>query len=89
MVKEIVGLCYDRVMENDIDIFTHLGRHYNDQMVSFYMKSPSGFQVEYGWGGRDIDVDKWSVQLSSPGSVWGHSGRAQRDRENRVAGIYP
>ena len=84
-----VGLGYDRVMEKGIEVVTQLGRHYNDQMVSFYMKSPSGFQVEYGWGGREIDVDKWSVQLRSPGSVWGHSGRAQQDRDNRIAGIFP
>ena len=25
-----------------------LGRHSNDQMVSFYMSTPSGFEVEYG-----------------------------------------
>ena len=30
-----------------------LGRHSNDLMTSF-ARTPSGFMVEYGWGGRDI-----------------------------------
>ena len=32
-----------------------LGRHPNDRMFSFYAKTPSGFQFEFGWGGREVD----------------------------------
>jgi len=49
-----------------------LGRHTNDQMFSFYVRSPAGFSVEYGWGARVIDDNKWQVQLHRTGSVWGH-----------------
>jgi 2,3-dihydroxybiphenyl 1,2-dioxygenase len=49
-----------------------LGRHVNDHMVSFYMQSPSGFQVEFGWGARLVDDDDWEVQLYEEGSIWGH-----------------
>ena len=28
------------------------GKHANDQMFSFYCKSPSGFDVEIGYGGE-------------------------------------
>ena len=28
-------------------------------MISFYMYTPSGFRLEYGWGGLDVDNDLW------------------------------
>ena len=50
-----------------------LGRHTNDWMTSFYMRSPAGFQVEYGWGGRAIDPATWIPQRLEAGpSLWGH-----------------
>ena len=33
-----------------------LGRHTNDQMISFYLTTPSGFHIEYGYGGLQGDV---------------------------------
>lgn len=49
-----------------------LGRHFNDRMVSCYFKTPSGFEVEYGTGGRTVDDATWVVeQIDSP-SGWGH-----------------
>ncbi|HKA46938.1 MAG TPA: biphenyl 2,3-dioxygenase, partial [Methyloceanibacter sp.] len=34
---------------------------------------PSGFMVEYGWGGRVIDVEGWQPQEVTWGpSMWGH-----------------
>ena len=50
-----------------------LGKHTNDHMVSFYMKSPSGFEVEYGWGARVIDDATWNVVHHTSGSIWGHT----------------
>jgi hypothetical protein len=42
-------------------------------MTSFYLKSPSGFFIEYGWGGRDIDVDTWKPHETFDGpTLWGH-----------------
>ena len=29
-----------------------LGTHTNDRMTSFYVRTPSGFEIEYGFGGR-------------------------------------
>ena len=50
-----------------------LGRHINDEVTSFYSNSPSGFMVEYGWGGRVIDVDTWQTEEVTFGpSMWGH-----------------
>ena len=54
-------------------IATTLGRHINDEVTSFYSHSPSGFMVEYGWGGRVIDVDGWQTEEVTLGpSMWGH-----------------
>jgi 2,3-dihydroxyethylbenzene 1,2-dioxygenase len=47
-----VGLTYDLVKKASIPIAMDLGKHANDAMFSFYFKSPSGFNIEYGFGGR-------------------------------------
>jgi biphenyl-2,3-diol 1,2-dioxygenase len=60
-------LCQDKGLINRT-----LGRHTNDHMVSFYMRSPSGFEVEYGWGAREVDDATWQVQLHTSGVIWGH-----------------
>ena len=50
-----------------------LGRHTNDWMTSFYSHTPSGFFVEYGWGGRVIDPATWQPHETFDGpSFWGH-----------------
>ena len=38
-----------------------LGRHTNDLMTSFYVRTPSGFEIEYGTGGIVVDDDTWTV----------------------------
>jgi 2,3-dihydroxybiphenyl 1,2-dioxygenase len=69
-----VGAAIDAANNLDVPIVASLGRHVNDHMVSFYMNSPSGFQVEYGWGARQIDQATWTVQRHRNGSIWGHKG---------------
>jgi 3,4-dihydroxy-9,10-secoandrosta-1,3,5(10)-triene-9,17-dione 4,5-dioxygenase len=32
-----------------------LGTHTDDRMTSFYLRTPSGFEIEYGCGGRFVD----------------------------------
>jgi hypothetical protein len=41
-------------------------------MFSFYARTPSGFDVEFGWGGVQIDDDRWRVVSYTRGSEWGH-----------------
>jgi 2,3-dihydroxybiphenyl 1,2-dioxygenase len=48
-----------------------LRRHTNDHMLSFYVRSPSGFEVEYGWGGRLVDERTWQVQYHERSIIWG------------------
>src|SRR5215471_1522019 len=68
-----VGQCYDLALADEGRIGVTLGRHINDEVTSFYSNSPSGFMVEYGWGGRVIDVDNWQTEEVTWGpSMWGH-----------------
>jgi 2,3-dihydroxybiphenyl 1,2-dioxygenase len=46
-----VGQGYDLAQLEEGRVAYTLGRHTNDHMTSFYAHSPSGFFVEYGWGG--------------------------------------
>ena len=47
-----VGRALDRCARRRAPVSATLGRHANDQMVSFYVQTPGGFDVEYGTGGR-------------------------------------
>jgi 2,3-dihydroxybiphenyl 1,2-dioxygenase len=50
-----------------------LGRHTNDKAVSFYIETPGGWEIEYGWSGQQVDDEVWIVrQLAGPTSLWGH-----------------
>jgi len=68
-----VGQGYDLAqLEQDRIAYT-LGRHTNDYMTSFYANTPSGFFVESGWGGRQIDPQTWEAHETKVGpSFWGH-----------------
>ena len=60
-----VGQGYDLAGVEEGRVAYTLGRHTNDHMTSFYANTPSGFFVEYGWGGRVIDPDTWTPQESA------------------------
>lgn len=67
-----VGLAIERAHVFGSPISASLGRHSNDRMVSFYMESPSGFEVEYGCFGRTIDESTWSLEVFDKPEIWGH-----------------
>jgi 2,3-dihydroxybiphenyl 1,2-dioxygenase len=67
-----VGLAYDRCMDAKQPFEMTLGMHPNDHMFSFYVRTPSGFSVEFGWGGLLIDDETWQVQTLGQLSAWGH-----------------
>lgn len=67
-----VGSTYYLCQDQQVPITMTLGRHTNDHMTSFYLQTPSGFAVEYGWGAREVDDATWQVQLHTSGSIWGH-----------------
>ena len=67
-----VGRALERVRKHQIPLSATLGRHMNDQMVSFYVKSPGGFDIEYGTEGLTVDDEKWVARESTAVSYWGH-----------------
>ena len=81
-----VGQAYDIAQEQDGRIATTLGRHVNDYMLSFYNYSPSGFLLEYGWGGRTIDDPNWTAsEVVSGPSLWGHDRDWVSPEQRRAA----
>ena len=68
-----VGLAYDRVVDSGVPIAMGNGKHPNDEMTSFYVRTPSGFEIEYGTGGLEIPMDEeWPVGHFDQLSIWGH-----------------
>ncbi|GAA5112052.1 iron-dependent extradiol dioxygenase HsaC [Haloechinothrix salitolerans] len=67
-----VGLCLDRAQRRGVKMSATLGRHVNDLMLSFYMKTPGGFDVEFGCEGRQVDDESWIARESTAVSLWGH-----------------
>ncbi|MBV1906350.1 MAG: VOC family protein [Pseudomonadales bacterium] len=66
-----VGLSLGRAKAAGYKISSDLGRHTNDHMLSFYVKSSSGFDIEYGYGARTVSED-WPVGRYHSASIWGH-----------------
>ena len=68
-----VGLGFDAAAKTENTApLTTIGKHMNDHMVSYYVQTPSGFEIEYGWGGRMIDDSNWQVVRHISGDIWGH-----------------
>jgi 2,3-dihydroxybiphenyl 1,2-dioxygenase len=70
-----VGQSYDRALGADNRVAVTLGRHHNDLMTSFYMRTPSNFLVEYGWGARELDLGtSQPEEMNTLAIFWGHDG---------------
>ena len=67
-----VGRAMHRCLDDGVHLSFTLGRHSNDEMLSFYALSPSGFDVEYGWGGLEVEDESWHVVTHDANSAWGH-----------------
>ena len=74
-----VGYTYDRFIDANMPIEKTLGMHPNDQMLSFYAITPSGFSIEIGWGGVTVDDENWSVKSYDKLSSWGHRSPASME----------
>ncbi len=67
-----VGRAMDRCQRNGAQLSSTLGRHANDHMVSFYVRTPGGFDIEYGTDGLLVDDDTWVSRETTALSQWGH-----------------
>jgi 2,3-dihydroxybiphenyl 1,2-dioxygenase len=69
---DAVGFALERAEAAQTPITSTLGRHTNDQMVSFYARTPAGFEVEFGFGALEVDDATWRVTQHDKPSSWGH-----------------
>jgi 3,4-dihydroxy-9,10-secoandrosta-1,3,5(10)-triene-9,17-dione 4,5-dioxygenase len=67
-----VGAAMDRCTRRGATMSATLGRHANDLMVSFYVATPGGFDIEYGTDGRLVDDATWISRETTAISLWGH-----------------
>ncbi|MBF6567289.1 MAG: VOC family protein [Candidatus Binataceae bacterium] len=67
-----VGATFDLCLDREVPLVSSIGKHANDLMISFYMKTPSGFGCEFGYGGREVDDRTWKVVMNRVTSLWGH-----------------
>jgi len=80
-----VGATHDLCQDQGVPIVRGMGRHTNDHMVSFYLRTPSGFDVEYGWGAREVYDTTWQVVRHEKGSILGHRPPAPRPTQEPTA----
>ncbi len=67
-----VGRALDRCRRRGAPVSSTLGRHANDHMVSFYVQTPGGFDIEYGTDGLTVDDSTWVTRETTTVSLWGH-----------------
>ncbi len=66
-----VGRVFDRCLDRHLGMST-IGVHVNDLVTSFYIKNPSGYEIEYGWKGLLVEEDTWRPTAIDRPSLWGH-----------------
>ena len=67
-----VAQAMERTLEHGFTISSTLGRHTNDKMVSYYLRAPGGWDIEFGYDGLMVDENSYLPQLISADSYWGH-----------------
>ncbi|MFD1812601.1 VOC family protein [Rhodococcus gannanensis] len=66
-----VGIALDRAYAMELPMMHTLGKHTNDQMVSFYVWSPDNYAFEFGWDGLRV-TDEVPTYAITEGALWGH-----------------
>lgn len=69
---DAVGEALDRVTADGFSISSTLGRHTNDKMVSFYVRAPGGWDIEFGTDGMLVDETFYTAEEITADSYWGH-----------------
>ena len=69
---DAVGLALDRVNAKGFGLSSTLGRHTNDKMVSFYVRAPGGWDIEFGTDGMRVDETHYTAEEITADSYWGH-----------------
>ncbi|WP_067710823.1 VOC family protein [Nocardia yamanashiensis] len=66
-----VGRALDRVNKAGYHLSSTLGRHTNDKMISFYVRTPGGWDLEFGCEGMLVGADYVAEEMTAD-SYWGH-----------------
>lgn len=69
---DTVGQAQDRVLAEGASLSSTLGRHTNDKMLSFYVRAPGGWDIEFGTDGILVDESSYSAEEITADSYWGH-----------------
>ncbi|MEE2032294.1 biphenyl-2,3-diol 1,2-dioxygenase [Rhodococcus chondri] len=69
---DAVGQALDRVAALGFSISSTLGRHTNDKMISFYVRAPGGWDIEFGTEGKLVDETYYTADEITADSYWGH-----------------
>lgn len=69
---DAVGQALDRINEDGFQLSSTLGRHTNDKMVSFYVRAPGDWDIEFGTEGMRVDETFYTAEEITADSYWGH-----------------
>jgi 3,4-dihydroxy-9,10-secoandrosta-1,3,5(10)-triene-9,17-dione 4,5-dioxygenase len=69
---DTVGQALDRVNKDGFQLSSTLGRHTNDKMVSFYVRAPGDWDIEFGTDGIRVDETYYTAEEITADSYWGH-----------------
>jgi 2,3-dihydroxybiphenyl 1,2-dioxygenase len=69
---DVVGQALDRVNAGGFQLSSTLGRHTNDKMVSFYVRAPGDWDIEFGTDGMRVDETYYTAEEITADSYWGH-----------------
>ncbi|ETA07321.1 MULTISPECIES: biphenyl-2,3-diol 1,2-dioxygenase [Gordonia] len=69
---DAVGQALDRVNQQKFSISSTLGRHTNDKMISFYVRAPGGWDLEFGTEGMLVDERHYTSEEITADAYWGH-----------------
>ncbi|GAA1022820.1 2,3-dihydroxybiphenyl 1,2-dioxygenase [Acrocarpospora pleiomorpha] len=67
-----VGRALERVTGLGFTLSSTLGRHTNDKMISFYVRAPGGWDIEFGTAGMLVDESHYTAEEITADSYWGH-----------------
>jgi 2,3-dihydroxybiphenyl 1,2-dioxygenase len=79
-----VAAAFRRCKALGFEMAHEIGQHPNDKEISFYVLSPSGFEVELGCDALTVDETDWRPASYQGISLWGHKPQ-NRSLLNKLA----